>query len=327
MPAGVAFTALLMLLESAASAQPAAPPLAPPTNVTVTCDDGAATASWQYEEDADVRFLVYVGDSGGRRRHLRDWTWRRDYGNLSAWVWESLESVMDVHSVSVAAVAGADRSSANASVTFTYNSVKMADVMCKLDFPHVDVKASDADDVSAAVIFRNPLRHHPQLSRATRRAAVSFQFKANYGAGEVSASCGQDQNECRTDVSFPPGSAECVTLTGLVSDSAGGSLALRSSPLVCVERRSERAPLALLLGVPLRVPLIFPGDDNSSGVCCTEMESLHAALEEEAEGEQEPEEEEPEEEAAAWDSNYDRVHVNVEVQMGNGDKAWGYKER
>ncbi|XP_051939426.1 interferon gamma receptor 1 [Hippocampus zosterae] len=386
MPAGVAFMALLMLLESAVSRQPAAPPpLAPPTNLTVTCDDGAAAASWQYQEDADVHFLVYVGDSG-RRRPLRDETRRRHSGNLSAWVWESLESVMDVHWVSVAAAAGANRSSDNASVTFTYNSVKMADVMCKLDFPHVDVKASDADDGSAAVIFRNPLRHHPRLSRATRRAAVSLQFIVNSDAGEARASCAKEQNVCRTDVSFPPGSAECVTLTGLVRDSVGRSLALRPSPLVCAPPRSQRGPsLALPLGVSAalllllvcavaaarkvaravkpgkaappewlfvppagpkarvgsccaadsgapglkpRVPLIFPGDDDSSGVC-TEVESLPVVLEE-AEGEQEPEEpEEPEEEEeeAGWDSNYDRVHVTVGVQMGNGDEAWGYKER
>lgn len=197
----------------------------------------------------------------------------------------------------------------------------------------------------------------------------------------MSASCGQNQNVCQTDVSFPPDSAECVTLTGLVSDSVGGSLVLRPSPPACAERGPS---LALLLGVSaavllllvcavaaawkvvaraaeagkageatppkwllvpwaapkarvgsccaadggapglkLRVPLIFPGDDNSSGVC-TEIERLPVALEEEAEeaeGEEEPEEE------AAWDSNYDCVHVNVEVQMGNGDKAWGYKER
>ncbi|XP_049577276.1 interferon gamma receptor 1 [Syngnathus scovelli] len=241
MPAIVAFTALLMLLECALSLQPADVSLAPPTNVTVNCTDSRASVHWQYAEDADVRFLVYVGDSEQHETTPHETT-HRTYENLSAWVWKSLESAMDVHYVSVAAVAPG-RGSLNKSATFTYNSFKMADVKCKLAFPDVDVKA---DDGSAIVSFRNPLRHDPQLRHATRGAAT-LRFNATYDFGAVEDFCGPHQNVCRRDVTFPPGSAECVTLRGWVSDSVGGRLDFGSSRRTCVKRSSGRATLLVVL--------------------------------------------------------------------------------
>ncbi|XP_077380114.1 uncharacterized protein LOC144020467 isoform X2 [Festucalex cinctus] len=224
-------------------------PLAPPTNLTVTCGAGAPVASWQYAADADVLFLVYVGESW--RCCQEDRTTRRTYGNLSAWVWESLDSVMDVHYVSVAALAPDGRLSANVSATFTYNIVKMAHVTCKLEFPGVSVKAAEADDGSAVVSFPNPLRHHPQLSRVASRAAVSLEFSINFEAGKstaASSTCLPEQKTCRADVIFPPDSGDCVTLTARVGDRAGRSLAFRpSAPPACARRPSAPAPLAIVL--------------------------------------------------------------------------------
>ncbi|XP_077427223.1 uncharacterized protein LOC144055265 isoform X2 [Vanacampus margaritifer] len=228
-------------------------PPAPPTDVTVTCDDGPA-ARWQYANDDEVRFLVHVGESW--RCCLQDQTTRRAYRNLSVWVWESLDSVMDVHYVSVAAVAPDGRSSANASATFTYNIFKMADITCKLDFPAVDVKAGEADHAGAVVSFLNPLRHYPQLSRATRGGAVSLDFRITFDgqkAADVSASCRPERNVCMADVIFPPDSSQCVTVAGHVSDSAGRSLALRPSARTCLRPPSAQSPL------PIALPSILAG--------------------------------------------------------------------
>ncbi|XP_037107313.1 interferon gamma receptor 1-like isoform X2 [Syngnathus acus] len=235
MPAIVAFTtALLMLLECALSVVP----LAAPTNVTVNCTDSRASVHWQYAEDANVSFRVYVGDSEQHEQHE---TTHHSYENLSAWVWKSSESAMDVHYVSVAAVAHGSPSD-NKSATFTYNSFRLAEVECKLAFPDVDVKA---DDRSVIVSFRNPLRHDPQLRHVTRGATL--RFNATYDSGEVEAVCEPYQNVCRTDVTFPPGSAECVTLKGWVSDPVAGRLYFGQSRRTCVKRSSGRATLLIVL--------------------------------------------------------------------------------
>ncbi|XP_037107327.1 interferon gamma receptor 1-like [Syngnathus acus] len=242
MPAIVAFTtALLMLLECALVQQLADVPLAPPTNVTVNCTDTQGTVHWQYGEEAHVRFLVDVGNS--KSKPERNAVQEHFYNCITARVWESLESAMDVHYVGVAAVVPDGRSSPQISTTFTYNSVKLAEVKCKLAFPDVDVKA---DDGSVIVSFRNPLHQNPQLRLATRGAAT-FRFNATYDSRAVENSCHPHQNVCRANVTFPPGSAECVTLTGWVSDSGGGRLEFGPSGRACVKRSSGRVPLLVVL--------------------------------------------------------------------------------
>ncbi|XP_061536716.1 interferon gamma receptor 1 isoform X2 [Phycodurus eques] len=237
-----AFMVLLMLLELASSAQPAVPP---PTNLTVSCHNTAASAHWRFDEVNEVHFLVNVGSSG--QRHLRDVTAHPSYRNLSPLVWESLESVMDVHYVSVAAVARDGRLSDIASTTFTYNIFKMANVMCKLDFPPADVTA---DEGSVTVRFRNPLRYYPQLRRATTWEEVFVDITATSDGGVVSGSCRPDENVCKMDVLFRAGFAECVTLTGSLRDYVGRTVVFRESPRICVETSSANVlMLGLLLGV------------------------------------------------------------------------------
>ncbi|XP_061130222.1 interferon gamma receptor 1-like [Syngnathus typhle] len=360
MPAIVAFTALLMLLECAL----AAVHLAPPTNVTVNCTDSRASVHWRYAEDADVSFWVYVDDSEPHE------TTRHSYENLSAWVWKSSESAMDVHYVSVAAAVPDGPSSPQ--ITFTYNSFRLAEVECKLAFPDVDVKA---DDGSAIVSFPNPLRHDPQLRHAIRGAAT-LEFNATYDSGEVKAVCEPYQNVCRKDVTFSPGSAECVTLKGWLSDPVSGRLDFGPSRRTCVKRSSGRETLFIVLPSVLVVatllicvvavvawrplakarkePLpkclevakltlharvgcceadgcaghhrLISVDDFSLSVS-TEMESLPLHLEEEVQEEEEQEVEDDDEEGC-WASNYDCSHGNmVDLDMGDGDQAVGYMER
>ncbi|XP_061130227.1 uncharacterized protein LOC133151320 [Syngnathus typhle] len=334
MPAIVAFTALLLL-----SQQPADVPLAPPTNVTVNCTDTRGIVHWQYGEEAHVRFLVDVGNS--KSKPERNATKQHFYKNITARVWESMESAMDVHYVSVAAVVPDGRLSRRISTTFTYNRVKMADVKCKLGIPDVDVKA---DNGSTTVSFRNPLRHDPQLRHATRGAAT-FRFNATYDSGEVEAVCEPYQNVCRANVTFPPGSDECVTLTGWVSDSGGGRLDFGPSRRICVKGSSGRA--TLLIGLPsvltsvlvvggllicvvalvwrlvVKAPKehLFP----QVSACCQNwinwIQSCFAGLSELLPQEEEVEEvehkklkvEEDEKGKGCWGSNYDQVHENMHL--------------
>ncbi|XP_061626185.1 interferon gamma receptor 1 isoform X2 [Phyllopteryx taeniolatus] len=244
-----AFMGLLMLLEFATSAQPAVPP---PTNLTVSCHNTAPSAHWRFDEDNEVHFLVNVGSSD--RRHLQDVTAQRSYRNLSALVWESLESVMDVHYVSVAAVTRDGRLSNIASTTFTYNIVKMANVMCKLDFPPADVTANEG---SVTVSFRNPLRYYPQLRRATTWDQVFVDITATSDGGVVLGSCRPDENVCKMDVVFPAGFAECVTLTGSLRDFVERTVVFRESPRICVETSSAHVlMLGLQLGIAAAVLLV-----------------------------------------------------------------------
>nr|XP_049577275.1 interferon gamma receptor 1-like isoform X5 [Syngnathus scovelli] len=238
MPVIVAFTALLMLLKCAL----ADVPLPPPTNVMVNCTDTQGTVHWQYGEEPNVRFRVEVGNpkSDYKRRATKE----HFYKNITARVWESLESAMDVYYVSVTAVVPDRPLFPPISTTFTYNRVKMADVKCKLAFPDVDVKA---DNGSTVVSFRNPLHHDPQLRHATRGAAT-LKFIAAYDSGAVEEnSCHPHQNVCRA--TFLPGSAKCVTLTGWVSDSGGGRLEFGPSRRACIERSSGWATLPVVMVV------------------------------------------------------------------------------
>nr|XP_049577271.1 interferon gamma receptor 1-like isoform X2 [Syngnathus scovelli]XP_049577273.1 interferon gamma receptor 1-like isoform X3 [Syngnathus scovelli] len=247
MPVIVAFTALLMLLKCAL----ADVPLPPPTNVMVNCTDTQGTVHWQYGEEPNVRFRVEVGNpKSDYKRHA---TKEHFYKNITARVWESLESAMDVYYVSVTAVVPDRPLFPPISTTFTYNRVKMADVKCKLAFPDVDVKA---DNGSTVVSFRNPLHHDPQLRHATRGAAT-LKFIAAYDSGAVEEnSCHPHQNVCRANVTFPPGSSECVTLTGWVSYSGGGGLEFGPSRRACRERSSGWATLPVVLPSVL-VPLLI----------------------------------------------------------------------
>nr|XP_057936323.1 interferon gamma receptor 1 isoform X2 [Doryrhamphus excisus] len=238
---GGAFRALWMLLVAVASAQP----VAPPTNVTVTCRNALASVNWDYGGDeAPTSFQVYVGSSD--RRHLEDVTAEHKYDNVSALVWDSLESVMDVHYVTLTAARGR-RFSANVSKTFTFNHLKMADVTCQLDFPPVHVRA---DDSGTVVTFPNPLRYYPELRQATRMSAVSLDFSVSpHGSqGDVRGSCQIEQKTCRVDMLFPDGADHCVTLTGAMSDRAGRYVAFQKTEPVCVDESAlEPMMLALLL--------------------------------------------------------------------------------
>ncbi|XP_061685923.1 interferon gamma receptor 1 [Syngnathoides biaculeatus] len=243
---GAAFMAFLILLDFARSAEP---PVPPPTDVTVSCHNTTGSAHWRYDEDVEVRFLVYVGSSGSLR--LQDVTSRRSYHNLSALAWDSLESVMDVHEVKVAAEAPDGRVSDNVSVSFTYNIIKMADVMCKLDFPPADMTANGEH---ATIRFRNPLRYYPELRHATCWDTVSVDVSAVSDAGVDRYSCPPENIHCNMEVSFPAGSVECVTLTGSVSDLVGRTVAFGTSPRIC----AQTSPVTdLALGLLLGVTFVF----------------------------------------------------------------------
>ncbi|XP_061771457.1 interferon gamma receptor 1 isoform X2 [Nerophis ophidion] len=249
MVAGGAFRDLLMLLVTAVSTQP----VAPPTEVTVTCYDTRVSVTWDYDQDETI-FLVEVGHSGSGGRHLEDVTTAHRYDNLSALVWDSLDSAMDVHYVTLTAARGARRSP-SVSATFSFNNVKMVDVICKLDFPRVDVRTHGSRTL---VSFRNPLRHHPQLRRFDWRHHLLLDFIVSLVSGDVKGSCRADQETCRVDVDFPDGVDQCVKLNGTISDKAGRLIEFRQTAPVCLVQPDGEglATMTLILFLGILIVLL-----------------------------------------------------------------------
>ncbi|XP_054635803.1 interferon gamma receptor 1 isoform X3 [Dunckerocampus dactyliophorus] len=183
------------------------------------------------------------------RLYLETVTTEHKCNNVSALVWDSLDSIMDVHYVTLTAAQGGHFST-NVSKTFTFNQLKMADVTCKLDFPPVDVRA---DDLGTVVSFPNPLRYYPELRQVTWRDAVHLDFTISPNGRDIPGLCQMEQETCRVHMLFPEGVDHCVTLTGSMSDRAGRYVEFQKTAPACLHQSDalEAMTLALLLTVLL----------------------------------------------------------------------------
>ncbi|XP_077574930.1 interferon gamma receptor 1 [Stigmatopora nigra] len=248
----VAFKVLLILLEIKQSAQNVAIP--PPRNLSITCQ--TAVVHWDYpppdNNNNQVSFLVNV--SYEEQKQQMEIPAQQRKANVSGFVWESLDSALAVHSISVTARAPDGRLSDTLAVTFTYNHLRMANIKCKLEFPPVDVKATE-DGV--AISFPNPRYYYPQLRRVTRGHDISLHFTAKSHMGDMSIPCRQEESTCKGDVSLPTGDDKCVTVEGSASRlPAVQTMSFGPAPRTCAQTADRLAVMVPGLVIALVVVLL-----------------------------------------------------------------------
>ncbi|XP_045903248.1 interferon gamma receptor 1 isoform X2 [Micropterus dolomieu] len=252
-----AFTVLLLISGASAVSVP------PPTKVVVSCQNLKVTVSWEYSKpQPQTTFRVEV--KGSTVNDEEETTTDHQY-DLSHFVWASDERYMGFNYVSVTAIQGGHRSVPVPSKTFSFSAHKTADIICKLNFPPVDLKVEDS---GAKVMFRNPLHYYSELKQADNSASFKFTVSPG-GEGE----CLRSQEICVREIEFPEGAEQCVNLTGslivdnqLVSFSETHNICRSIPPWVYV---TVGIILLLVLVVVLTVVSIFicmtrpPEDENS----------------------------------------------------------------
>lgn len=192
-----AFTVLLLISGASAVSVP------PPTKVVVSCQNLKVTVSWEYSKpQPQTTFRVQVK---GSTVNEEETTTDHQY-DLSHFVWASDKRYMGFNYVSVTAIQGGHRSDPAPSKTFSFSAHKTADIICKLNFPPVDLKVEDS---GAKVMFRNPLHYYSELKQADNSASFKFTVSPG-GEGE----CLRSQEICVCEIEFPEGAEQCVNLTG-----------------------------------------------------------------------------------------------------------------
>ncbi|KAM8878289.1 uncharacterized protein AB9W97_014197 [Spinachia spinachia] len=191
MSLGGAFRVLLLLLSGASA-------VAPPGGLELTCHNQQVTVRW--EDGGPRRGTSYrvdvVASAGGGHT---DETTGNQY-DLTPFVWASEDRYLAFYSVYVTAREGENRSEPTRTQTFTFNSLKPAEIMCKFDFPPVDLKKTDS---GATLSFRNPLSFYRELNETARSESPTFTFIANSNGSEFKGSCDAGDGVCR--LALPPG--------------------------------------------------------------------------------------------------------------------------
>ncbi|KAM9857417.1 interferon gamma receptor 1 [Aulostomus maculatus] len=220
----------------------------PPTNMTVTCCNFSTTVQWEYsDQEPAAKFLVYVG--GSARGYE---TTERQY-DLSQLLWDSLENILDSHSVTVRAMQGGQMSE-NVSVSFTFSALKTTHVKCILELPPVALREEDS---GAMVSFKNPLNYYKKLKQATGMSNAHFGFTVSVDVEAFQGHCHLET--CKCEVTFPENVDKCITkMEGILKDSIGRYVKLQMTEDICLTESSQLQvmPLVVLLSVLLSVLVI-----------------------------------------------------------------------
>ncbi|XP_053196039.1 interferon gamma receptor 1 [Scomber japonicus] len=209
------YTAVLLLIAAVS-----AKIVPPPTNVTVRCQNLTTTVHWEYsKQEPPTRFRVNIGGENWERENR---TSDHQY-DLSHFIWESEDHYMGFISVTVTAIQGVNESISVASKSFSYNDKKTVDLLCKLDFPPVELTLADSGPM---VSFQNPVHYNKQ-----QRGDPIFLFKVWADGTEYSGDCRRAQNICRLDI--PVVKNPCVKLTGELWSNEIGFTPFREKDNVC----------------------------------------------------------------------------------------------
>ncbi|XP_034544463.1 interferon gamma receptor 1 [Notolabrus celidotus] len=222
-----------------------------PSNLTLSCDNFNVTASWKYSrQHPNTRFKVLVQrDNNDSEHETAD-----QHFDLSPFIWKSKESYMEVHSVSVTAMLGENQSQPVQSKTLTFNSLRPADIKCKLAFPPVDLKG---DGLGVTVTFRNPLNFYKDLQKAGESGAYFWFNVTTAGGNSVTGTCLVNQEKCQREISFSEGEEKCVTLRGQLYDQIGARyVKFNETAPICFEDSTD-FPEMILLAILLSATFII----------------------------------------------------------------------
>ncbi|XP_042340339.1 interferon gamma receptor 1 [Plectropomus leopardus] len=219
------------------------PAVPPPKNVTLSCSNLKVTASWDpSKQHPQTRFKVHIqGSAGDSENETTD-----HHYDLSPFVWASEDRYLGFHYVTVTAIVGDNQSEPVKSQTFTFNTLKLAHIMCELDFPPVDL---DENDSGATVSFVNPFHFYRELKLADKPDTAAFKFNVSSDGVSLSRpaeTCTLEQEQCKRDISFPEKVDKCVILKGwLNAGNNVGEVMFRKTHRVCPSVSTELHAIAL----------------------------------------------------------------------------------
>nr|NP_001347881.1 interferon gamma receptor 1 precursor [Monopterus albus] len=215
----------------------------PPTNVTVTCQNLKTVVRWKYNSahQPQTNFTVHLVGSEGDN-WSRGETTDLQY-DLSPFIWES--DVLDFYYVTITAIQGGSRSELVRSDSFSFNRLKPAHVKCTLDFPPVNLTATES---GATVKFENPFRFYGKLMEAVKEDGAMFTFIVSTGHKDLPSSCSEKDDICRQDnIPFPEGVEECVNLTGqLCNNDCLGQVDFNKTGPICLSKSNGTTEVHLV---------------------------------------------------------------------------------
>lgn len=220
---GVAFTALLVSIVAGSTVHGTVIP--EPQNVTLKCEKQFPILQWDYSHQ-QPQTLFRVNISGSAGAHEYETTEHRF--DLSKFIWESEDRYMAYHSVSVTAVMGGIKSNSVKPISFTFNQMKLADIICELDFPTVTLTAE------GTVSFPNPFSFYPELEQAIKPKSALFWFEISASGNDYEGDCRVDQKICKYDLSVSDNVETCIKLKGwLMEGNEVGRVRFRETDDVC----------------------------------------------------------------------------------------------
>ncbi|XP_047434497.1 interferon gamma receptor 1-like [Mugil cephalus] len=236
------FAALLLLVTGVSAVSGS---VLPPTNVTLSCQDFKVTASWAHSRP-QASFKVKLNSN--IREGLHGNQTREHHYDLSHIFWAQNSCFMDICFVTVTAVEGDEESDGVDSNTLSFDDLETSLKRCRLGFPRVDV---DAHDSGATVMFSHPVRYYKELKDKKLpkfKFNVSIDTEDQTQKRQFDATCNDEEDICKLDVTFPEGSKKCVKLRGWLKDRLGvGEIVFRETDRICAPLLTEIQKIILLV--------------------------------------------------------------------------------
>ncbi|KAM3623728.1 uncharacterized protein V6R79_014988 [Siganus canaliculatus] len=210
------FLGLVLLISGAAAVT-----VPPPTNVSVSCHNLKVTVDWTYSrEEPETSFRINVTNETGHETKMTPYETKDHQYDLSHYIWESEDHYMDNFFVTVKAVRGGNHSVPVQSEMFSFNSLKTTKIKCELEFPPPRLLKEES---RIMLSFRNPLHYYKKLKEAKKAEGAHIKYSFTLAGAEATEDrdfvCGEEDEDCRRDVSSDSQEEKCVTLKGkLYSD-------------------------------------------------------------------------------------------------------------
>ncbi|RVE76566.1 hypothetical protein OJAV_G00010020 [Oryzias javanicus] len=210
-----------------------------PENVMVSCENLKVLARWDCKgQQPETNFKVKMIMTSLQHFYVlyEDIT-KETWYDLSHVVWKYEYNCLRILHVTVTASNGGNVSAEVTSTSFSFNAQNDVQTICLLEFPPVSLVVNET---RAMVKFTNPFLFYDEINQMHEESDFKLTFLVNFGKHVHREFCSKAEPTCTSEVTFPDGEENCVTLEGFLGDkNMFSKIQMNQTQKICASERTQ----------------------------------------------------------------------------------------
>ncbi|RVE55475.1 hypothetical protein OJAV_G00235940 [Oryzias javanicus] len=211
-----------------------------PENVMVSCENLKVLARWDCKgQQPETNFKVKIVSTPYQYLEVLDEDITKEtWYDLSHVVWKSKYNCLRILHVTVTASNGGNESAEVTSTSFSFNAQNNVQTICLLEFPPVSLVVNET---RAMVKFTNPFLFYDEINQVYEEFDFKLIFLVNFGRDvDIEEFCSKAEPTCTSEVTFPDGEENCVTLEGIIVDeNRFYEIQMNQTQKICASERTQ----------------------------------------------------------------------------------------